>query len=58
MGPGPNVDGKLKMSFKIYFCYTSLNTIYEFSLDGKVLDRYNLPLESIDKTVKVLIEEK
>ncbi len=39
---------------KIYFCYTLLNTIYEFSLDGKVLARYNLPLKSIDKTVRVL----
>ena len=39
---------------KIYFCYSLLNTVYEFSLDGEVLNRYNLPLESIDKTVNVI----
>jgi hypothetical protein len=48
-------DGYIAISGnKIYFCYTLLNTLYEFSLDGKVLNRYNLPMESIDKTVKVI----
>ncbi len=38
---------------KIYFAYHLLNSVLEISRDGKILNRYSLPLPSIDKTVKI-----
>jgi hypothetical protein len=39
---------------KIYFTYWLLNRVYELSPDGEILNQYILPLESIDKNVKVV----
>ncbi len=39
---------------KIYFTTWLLNQVVELSLDGEVLKRYTLPIDSIDKTVKLI----
>ncbi len=39
---------------KIYYTYWLLNKVLEFSLEGKKLNEYTLPLPSIDKTFKVV----
>lgn len=38
---------------KLYFTYWLLNTVYELSMDGAVLNQYTLPIESIADTVKL-----
>lgn len=38
----------------IYFAYWLLNKVYELSPDGEILNQHILPIESIDKTVKVV----
>ena len=39
---------------KVYFTYLLINKVLEFSKDGKMLNKYTLPLTSIDKTVKII----
>jgi outer membrane protein assembly factor BamB len=38
---------------KIYFTYWLINKVYELSMTGALLNQYTLPVQSIDKTVKV-----
>jgi len=38
---------------KIYFTFWLVNNVFEFSMDGAILNRYTLPIQSIAETVRL-----
>jgi len=49
-----NVGRMAENNKKIYYVSYLLNTVFEMSLDGDLLNKYTLPIKSIDKTVSVI----